>query len=521
MTQLHDLARLDRLALHRAWYEDRQYDVAQAAEFYRLEDGADWPKLRLLTARIITNRHLGLEIVQPPEFKVRHAKTQTWLTGLLRLNGVRGAMRGAAIQKSWAGDVGVLFAYKPSQREVLGTPWQVGFIEPGLYEVTRLHPSGVFDEVDVYAVREEEPDPERPQDPRWLWSRTTYTREKIIEWPEVPGDPAVRPAAEDFETQSLLVNKVRRPEGTTNTLRVIPFVVVQNLSDGAGWEGVSDYHLLTHQFHRLNVHVDQLEEGVVLDNKLKLVMIDAEEVYAEHGAGITTLRVNSDQSGADDRQAQVQAPPVSGTASGRLDFLALLLDAVMQAAGVAQTGTAKELFGNEAASSSALQTFFSLQAAVAQTKRENWLGERPDYGLSGLIRKLLLAASRVDSKSPVYQVAVEDLFGDDYTLQLDWPPMFALSAPERQTLASVAQQANDDGLPPEDVAPLWARVLGVTDTAAMQRIAAALKKRQEQADAGGLLRPTGENAQRGILGSGQGDGLRADGGSATSTENPD
>lgn len=508
MTVIDTLGRLDRLALMEAWFRDRAYERSDFARLYPGGDGEGDPLLRVPTAAIITNRHLGLEIKTPPEFRVANAGAQAWLTRLLKLNGVRGNMRAAAVQKSWAGDVGVLFAWKPSERDILGTPWQVGFIAPGTYDVVEVYPSGVFKAVDVFTFNDE-PD-NAAQLVRW-WTRTQYRREVVRTWPRVRGDVSstARPAATAFDSAVTPTTPVT-PQ--TNTLGVIPFAIVQNVSDGNSWEGVSDYALRTHLFHRLNVHLDSVENGEQIRNKLMLALIDAEDVQVEAGGGVTALRVNSREDGTTDRAAQLISTPLLGGGGGtQLTLFEKLLDLTLESAGVAQVGGANEIFGNEAASSSALQTFYAAQTAVADHKRFNWLGERPDYGMSALVRKLLIAAQRVDNDAPFRDA---DVTGEDFDLKLDWPPMFALSAPERQTLAGVAQQANDDGLPPEDIASLWAQALGREGLDVIERIQKALKKRQDLAQLGAPLRASGEQGQRGILGSGQGDGQLPNGGSA-------
>lgn len=511
---LLSLDRLSRLGVQRAWFEETVYGRDDALDLYPLKDD-DELLVRVPTARIITNRHLGLEINRAPEFKLGNEAAQKWLTRILKLNGVRGTMRAAATTKSWAGDVGLLFAFKPTEKDIFGTAWQIGFIEPETYDVRSRYPSGVFREVDIYSFVDEW-DAERRENRRW-WKRTRYSREWLVTWPRVEGvvGDAARPSAAEFDTAA-----EREPDAArrdVNTLGVIPFVVIQNVSGGPqDWEGVSDYQHLTFLFHRINIALNTLEIGEQIRNRLMMALIDAEEVDVKLASGLTVLDVKSNQDGTDDRSAQVMPAPLTGIGNGQSDSLTRLMDFTLEAAGVAQTGSAKELFGNEAASSSALKTFYSLQTAVAQHKRENWLGERADFGLSAFVRKLLRAARRVDWLSTGLPDDT-DLDDEQFELTLDWPEMFALSAPERQTEASVAQQANDDGLPPEIVARRWGRVLDATTPREQRDITEAIRKRQAQITAG-MLEPT--PPKRGILGSGQGDGLGVDGGSVTATVVP-
>ncbi|AWT34569.1 hypothetical protein DM785_02630 [Deinococcus actinosclerus] len=516
MNEIDTLGRLNRLALFEAWFRDRAYEREDFTRLYPGGDETEYPLLRVPTAAIITGRHLGLELKSPPVFRVQNKGAQDWLTRVLKLNGLRGAMRAAAVQKSWAGDVGALFAWKPSEQGILGTPWQVGFIAPNTYEVTETYASGVFKAVDVYTYADE-PNASTGKLERW-WTRTQYRHDVLRTWPRVRGDvgTAARPDAVTFDAQVVPNRPVVEQR---NTLGVIPFVVIQNVTDGTqSWEGVSDYALRTHLFHRLNVHLDSVENGEQIRNRLMLALIDAEDVNVETGGGVTALRVNSREDGTTDRGAQLISTPLLGGGGGtQLTLFEKLLDLTLESAGVAQVGGANEIFGNEAASSSALQTFYAAQTAVAEHKRFNWLGERPDYGMSALVRKLFTAAQAVDRNAPFTDV---DLARDEFDLKLDWSPMFALSAPERQTLGSVAQQANDDGLPPEDIAPVWAQALGREGLDVIGRIVAALKKRQDMAALGAPLRASGEQATGGILGSGQGDGLLPNGGSATRTANP-
>ncbi len=511
------LPRRDRLAVHRAWFEERAYDLSSSADLYPVKDGGTLA-LRLPAARIITNRHLGLELKTPPEFRVQDAATEKWLNRILKLNGFRGSMRAAAAMKSWAGDVGVLFSWRPTERAVLGTPWQVAFISPQTYTVTERHPSGVFKAVDVFTFEDVQREPRIPGQWVRVWTRTQYRVDVIRTWPTIdtPVNQAVHPPASEFDAMAGPTKPIAE---VGNLMGVIPFALVQNLTSGTQeWAGDSDYTHLTHLFHRLNIKLDSLDQGDQIRNRLLMALIDAEDVFTEVSDGITALRIQSDQSGASDRGAQLIPTPLL-QAGDPMQFMQTLLDLVMEAAGVAQTGNTRELFGNEAASSSALQTFYSLQTAVAEAKRANWLGERADYGLSALGRKLISAAARLDRQSPVF--GVEDTSEEKYDLTLTWPPMFAPSAPERQTLASVAQQANDDGLPPEHIAPMWATALGTSGLKAINDIKEALTRTQDRINQGLALRPTGDNAQRGILGSGQGDGLLGNGGSATETENPE
>ena len=507
------LGRAERLSIHRAWFEESVYSRADAGSLYPLRDG-DNLRLRVPTARLITNKHLGLEISRPPQFKLGNERAQKWLTRTLKLNGLRGAMRAAAVTKSWAGDVGLLFAYKPTEREVFGTPWQVGFIEPETYDVFSRYPSGVFREVDVYSF-EDLWDEQARRSRRW-WKRTRYSRENVTTWPLVEGALATteRPPVGAFDEQARQRPDEVRP--APNSLGVIPFVLIQNVSGGTqDWQGVSDYQFLTHLFHRLNVHLDSVEQGEQVRNKLMLALIDAEEVDVKLANGIAALDIKSNEDGTTDRQAQIMPTPLMNGGT-QLQFFSNLLDLTMEAAGVAQTGSARELFGNEAASSSALRTFYAMQTAVATHKRENWKGERVDYGLSGFVRKLLTAARRVDPGGPGLS-SETDLEADEFELDLDWPDMFALSAPEQQTLASVAQQAHDDGLPPEVVAPVWGRVLGAGSLKEQRAISDALQRRQDRVSAGLISPPP---PKRGILGSGQGDGLGDDGGSVTAVVTP-
>lgn len=501
--------RATRLLINRAWHDESIEALPDAATLYPRKE--DELRVRLPTARIITNKHLGLEISQAPQFKLGNEQAQTFLNRVLRLNGLRGAMRSAAITKSWAGDVGLLFAYKPSEREMFGTPWQVAFIQPETYDVYSRYPSGVFKEVDIYTFEDRHDDALKRMR-RW-WKLTRYSHGEIREWPEVEGPPdsPKRPQRREFEQKA-----TERPQDLrtqTNTLGVIPFVVIQNRSgDTQDWEGVSDYAHLTYLFHRINVALNTLEQGEQIRNKLMLALIDAEEVDVKTAAAITVLDVKSNEDGTTDRQAQIMPAPLSQAGSnGQVDTLTRLVDYTFEAAGVAQTGSARELFGNEAASSSALRTFYAMQTAVALHKRDNWLGERVDYGLSGFVRKFFRAVKRLDPAGAGF-TADTDLDDEQFELTLDWPEMFALSAPERQTEASVAQQANDDGLPPEIVASRWGRVLDATSPREIKQITEAIRKRQEQVSAGLLAPP---KPRGGILGSGQGDGLLPDGGSAT------
>lgn len=508
---LAEMSRMQRLGILRGWHEESVYGRKDTENLYPIPEGESL-KLRIPTAKIITNRHLGLEIQSPPVFKLGNEKAQKWLTKLLRLNGFRGAMRAAATSKSWAGDVGILFAYKPSERAILGTSWQIGFIEPETYEVAETYGSGVFKAVDIYSY-EDIPNDDTSHLERW-WTRTRYTHQQIITWPKIKGIVGTeeRPMAEEFDGY-----RYHKPEDykeVRNNLGVIPFVIVQNITQSVQkWEGASDYQHLTTIFHRLNLHLDSLEQGEQIRNRLMLALIDAEEVSVQKAAGLTALDIKSREDGTDERQAKLLSTPLLHGAGNPLEFFTTLIDLVMEAAGVAQTGSAKEIFGNEAASSNALKTFYAMQAAVAQHKRENWLGERSDFGLSALVRKLIAASNTVNPT----ELGLETLDSEDLELSLDWPPMFALSAPEQQTIASVAQQAQQDNLPPEHVAALWAKVLGDNSVATLEDLAKALEEQQKLMQKG-LLIP--EPPARGILGSGQGDGLLDNGGSATKTKGP-
>lgn len=505
---LLSLDRLSRLGIHRAWYEETVYGRRDAAELYPVKDGDDL-RLRVPTARIITHRHVGLEMTTPPQFKIGNREAQNYLNRILKLNGIPGAMPGACITKSWGGDVGLFFTWKPTEKSIFGTPWQVGFIEPETYEVYSRYPSGVFKEVDIYTF-EDRPNKAVPGTMERWWKRTRYSHALVTVWPEVRGvvGDSTRPDSAAFDSAGREPDQV--PSTTSNPLGVIPFVVIQNIATGTqDWAGASDYQHLTQLFHRLNLHLDSVEQGEQIRNRLMLALIDAEEVDVELAAGLTALMVKSDQSGADDRAAQLHPTPLMTQGGTQLMFFSTLLDLVLESARVTRTGSAKELFGNEAASSSALRTYYATQTAVTELKRSNWLGERADFGMSGFVRKLFQAAQRLDSTAPFKDTELDAL---DYELTLDWPPMFALTAPEQQTLASVAQQANDEGLPPEIVASLWAQVLGANSLKDQKAIADALKRQQEQVQAG-LITPA--PSKRGILGSGQGDGLMPDGGSAT------
>lgn len=504
--------RLSRLAINRAWYEETIYAREDSAELYPLQEGDDL-KLRVPTARIITNRHLGLEINVAPQFKVPNVKMQTWLNRILKLNGVRGTMRAASVTKSWAGDVGVLFAYKPDEKEIFGTSWQVGFIEPETYEIYSRHPSGVFKEVDIYTFADRLE--ERTNQMARFWKRTRFSRQFVTTWPEVRGviGSRDRPAGAAFDAATTPSTPAVE---VVNSLGVIPFAVIQNIATGTqSWGGASDYQHSTQLFHRLNVHLDGVEQGEQIRNRLMLALIDAEEVDVKVANGLTALDIKSKEDGTDSNPAQLLATPLLNSGGSQLAFFSALLDLIMEAAGVAQTGSAKEIFGNEAASSSALKTFFSMQTAVAQHKRENWLGERSDFGMSAVARKMMYAARKVDSTFPADSSA--DLDAEEYELSLEWPPMFPLSAPEKQTLASVAQQAGDDGVPAEYIAPLWGQIIDATSLRALKDITGALAKRQEQQAEGVAMNPP---PKRGILGSGQGDGLGPNGGSATATVTP-